>query len=185
MDAAEGGRLGDLYRQHVRGLVQLAYIVTGDAQLAEDLAQEAFVRMAGRFARLRDPEAAGFYLRRTLMNLCKNHFRRNSSEKRFLRLQPRTYDSSEFESTTDTREDLRSAVQRLPERQRAALALRYFEDCSVEETAQIMRCPTGTVKALTSRGIDALNAAADLRNSPLSITEIPQLSGWVAGRVSG
>jgi RNA polymerase sigma factor (sigma-70 family) len=160
LDPGEGSRLGDLYRQYLPEMVQLAYIVTGDGKVAEDLAQEAFVRMAGRFAHLRNPDAAGFYLRRTLINLCKNYFRHHNTEQVFLRSQVRL-DLAQSDATTDTHEVLRVALLGLPDRQRAAIALRYFEDRSVEETALIMGCPQGTVKALTSRGLDALRAVME------------------------
>jgi RNA polymerase sigma-70 factor (sigma-E family) len=140
------------------GMVRLAYIVTGDASVAEDLAQDAFVRVAGSFARLRDPESFGLYLRRTLLNLCKNHFRHRDIERGFLRSQPPSAPADQS-SDVVSHDMLRVALMRLPERQRAAIALRYFEDLSVEDTARAMRCPPGTVKSLTARGLEGLSAA--------------------------
>ena len=139
-------------------MVRLAYIVTGDAYVAEDLAQDAFVRVAGSFAQLRDPDAFGLYLRRTLLNLCKNHFRHRDVERGFLRSHSPS-EGPDPETGVASHDMLRVALMRLPERQRAAIALRYFEDLSVEDTARAMRCPPGTVKALTARGLERLSLA--------------------------
>src|SRR6266566_9470783 len=73
---ADGSRLGTLYGRHAPGAVRLAYLLTGDPALAEDLVQDAFVKLAGRLAHLRDPEAFDAYLRRTVVNLANSHFRR-------------------------------------------------------------------------------------------------------------
>src|SRR4051812_10655367 len=66
---SETGRLGELYRLHSGDAARLAYLITGDRALAEDLVQEAFVRLYGKFRDLRNPDAFEFYLRRTVVNL--------------------------------------------------------------------------------------------------------------------
>jgi RNA polymerase sigma factor (sigma-70 family) len=63
------GRLEDLYVRNAPGALRLAYFLTGNRELAEDLVQEAFVRVAGRFRHLRMPDAFDAYLRRTIVNL--------------------------------------------------------------------------------------------------------------------
>src|SRR5205807_2226557 len=68
--------LEDLYRRHFPEAARLAFLLTDDRVLAEDLAQEAFVRLTGRFAHLRDRAAFTPYLRRTVINLAKNQYRR-------------------------------------------------------------------------------------------------------------
>src|SRR6266567_6948644 len=80
----EAGRLGDLYRGHADGAVRLAYLLTGDRALAEDLVQDAFVRLAGRLVHLRDQQAFEAYLRRTVVNLSNSYFRRRKVERAFL-----------------------------------------------------------------------------------------------------
>src|SRR5215831_18530804 len=82
--ATETGRLGELYREHAEPALRLAYLLTGERALAEDLVQEAFVRVAGRFVHLRDPEAFGAYLRRAVVNLANSHFRRRRVERAYL-----------------------------------------------------------------------------------------------------
>src|SRR3989454_12073572 len=84
-ERAEGGRLAELFLQHGDGAVRLAYLLTGDRALAEDLAQDAFVKLAGRLVHLRDPGAFDAYLRRTVVNLANSHHRRKRLERGFLK----------------------------------------------------------------------------------------------------
>ena len=64
--------------------IRLAYLLTGDRAVAEDIAQDAFVRVVGHLGHLRDASSFDAYLRRTVVNLSKNHFRRRAVERRFL-----------------------------------------------------------------------------------------------------
>src|SRR3954471_3069999 len=85
MGGTETGRLGDLYLRHADGAVRLAYLLTGDMGLAQDLAQDAFVKLAGRLVHLPDPGAFDAYLRRTVVNLANSYFRRKRVERSYLR----------------------------------------------------------------------------------------------------
>jgi RNA polymerase sigma-70 factor (sigma-E family) len=151
------GRLGKLYRQHAAGAVRLAFLLTGDRALAEDLVHDAFVRLAGRFHDLRNPDAFEWYLRRTVVNLARSHFRHARVERRYAeeegaaaaRVAEPPADPAEHDA-------LWQALLALPERQRAAIVLRYYEDLSETQTADAMQCPVGTVKSLVSRGMDRL-----------------------------
>ncbi len=80
----EGGRLGELYVRHAPGAVRLAYLLTGDRALSEDLVQDAFVRLAGRFIGFRDPRGLDAYLRTTVVNLARAHFRHTKVERAYL-----------------------------------------------------------------------------------------------------
>src|SRR5437763_10570377 len=82
--APDTGRLGELYLLHADAAVRLGYLLTGDRALAEDLVQDAFVRLAGRLVHLRDPGAFDAYLRRTVVNLSRSHFRRKKVERAYL-----------------------------------------------------------------------------------------------------
>src|SRR3989442_5482577 len=84
-----GGRLDELYRRHYMEMLRLAYVIVGDRTQAEDLVQEAFVRVAGRFTELRNPDAFGAYLKRTLINLCRKQFRRKRAERAHLEREAR------------------------------------------------------------------------------------------------
>jgi RNA polymerase sigma-70 factor (sigma-E family) len=149
-----GGRLGELYSAHAPDAVRLAYLLTGDRHLAEDLVHEAFVRLFGRFRDLRNPDAFGAYLRTTVVNLTRSHFRRRRVERAYVeregRQPPRTADELEW------RDEMWDALQRLRPRQRAAIVLRYYEDLTEAQTAEALGCAVGTVKSLVSRGIEQL-----------------------------
>jgi RNA polymerase sigma-70 factor (sigma-E family) len=146
--------MGELYAAHAPEAVRLAYLLTGDRALAEDLAQEAFVRMFGRFRDLRRPEAFRAYLRTTVVNLSRSHFRRARVERAFL---ARTgAEPAAAEPEPEPRSELWEALGTLTPRQRAAIVLRYYEDLSETQTADVLRCPVGTVKSLVSRGMERL-----------------------------
>ncbi len=154
MPRPEGGRLGDLYAAHAPEAARLAYLLTGDRTLAEDLVQEAFVRLFGRFRDLRHPDAFGAYLRMTLVNLSRSHFRRLRVERAYLereRSRPRLDDVDPNE-----RHEMWEALQRLSPKQRAAIVLRYYEDLTEAQTAEVLGCALGTVKSLVARGFEQL-----------------------------
>src|SRR6476661_3079469 len=83
-ERAEGGRLGELFAQHAAAATRLGYLLTGDRAIAEDLVQEAFVRIAGRLGHLRDPSAFQAYLRSTVINLSRMHHRKQKTERTYL-----------------------------------------------------------------------------------------------------
>jgi len=158
--------LAELYRRHVPGAVRLAYLMTGDQVLAEDLAQDAFVRLTGRFAHIRNPDAFPAYLRRTVVNLVKNHYRRLGVERTHLEsyghLPPATHELPD----SATEELVRTALLGLPYRQRAAIVLRYYEDLPEKRVAELLGCRPGTVKSLLSRGLASLRAEISVALEP-------------------
>ena len=137
-------------------LVRTAYLLCGDRGHAEDLVQTALLRTARRWSRARqNPEA---YARRVVVNLARDRWRS-------LGRRPREAPIDETDvavSVTDgiaERDQLVRAAQALPEGQRAVLVLRYFDDLSIEETARVLGCTTGTVKSQTARALTRLRAA--------------------------
>jgi RNA polymerase sigma-70 factor (sigma-E family) len=150
----EGGVLGELYAQHAGDALRLAYLLTADASLAEDLVQDAFVRLAGRLLHLRDRGGFHAYLRQTIVNLSRSHFRRKALERRLIERQaePPPVEPPDLSDQETTRR----ALMELPLRQRTALVLRYFEDLSEAQTADLMRCRPAAVKSLVSRGMTSL-----------------------------
>ena len=155
----EGGRLAELYIRSVPGALRLAYLLTGDRALSEDLVQEAFVRLAGRFVDFRDPRGFDSYLRTTVVNLSRAHFRHRKVERAYLEREARRSEPEAQEQDLGTRQALREALFGLSTRQRAAIVLRYFEDLSEAQTAEILGCRPGTVKSLVSRGMETLRRA--------------------------
>jgi RNA polymerase sigma-70 factor (sigma-E family) len=149
--------LEELYERHVGRAISLARLLTGDPHLAEDVAHDAFVRVAGRFGVLRDPASFETYLQRTVVNLCRARFRRLRVERAFLRhgvpspVAPSPY-------SPEDRDEIWSAILRLPYRQRAAVVLRYYEDLSEERVGDTLHCSTRAVNALVSRAMASLRA---------------------------
>jgi len=164
--------LADLYRAESAHVVNLAYLLTGQRQLAEDLAQEAFLRVASSIREV-SPDAFGAYLRRTVVNLVRSHYRHARVERRYAdRVESdaaRRREASEASSSAtdaDTRDELWSALQLLPARQREAIVCRFYLDLSEEQTADAMRVAVGTVKSATSRGLQALRVTLEAERRP-------------------
>lgn len=117
--------------------------------------QDAFVNLAGRFRDVREPEAFPAYLRKTVVNVVRGYHRRKKVQDSWLdRRGPETATTASHD--VETRDLIVRALQKLPERQRAALVLRHLADLSESATADALGCRVGTVKSLTSRGLDAL-----------------------------
>jgi RNA polymerase sigma-70 factor (sigma-E family) len=157
--SAEGAKLDELYRRHAGGAVRLAYLLLQDRMLAEDIVQDAFVKVAGRLIHLRDPGAFDAYLRRTVVNLSRSHVRRRMVERAFLKRETAAAERESARwptSSFEDREVLWGALGRLPERQRVAIVLRFYEDLPEAQVADILRCRPGTVKSRVSRGLEAL-----------------------------
>ena len=153
---AEDSRLGELYVRHASDAVRLAYLLTGDRALAEDLVQDAFVKLAGRLVHLRDPGAFEAYLQRTVVNLGNSHFRRRKVERAYIereRGQIGARTTAASDASIGERDALWRAMRGLSQRQRAAIVLRFYEDLPEQRVAELLRCRPGTVKSLVSRGL--------------------------------
>ncbi len=158
----DGDRLEELYVRFAPGGIRLAYLMTGDRAVAEDLVQEAFVRFVGRLHSLRDPNAFEAYLRRTVINLSKNHFRRRSLERAELERQASLPPLAHEERDVSEYESMRTALLALPAKQRAAIVLRYYEDLPETRIAEVLRCRPATVRSLVSRGLAALRQSPEV-----------------------
>jgi RNA polymerase sigma factor (sigma-70 family) len=155
----EGDRLSELYRWYADDAIRLAYLITGDRGLAEDLVQDAFVRLAGRGVHLRGSSVPFEpYLRRTVVNLANSHFRRRKIERRYEERESSMLRATRQDADLPSTEAAREALLQLPPRQRTALVLRFYLDLSVAQTAEAMGCRGGTVKALVSQGLGNLRA---------------------------
>jgi RNA polymerase sigma-70 factor (sigma-E family) len=158
VERVAGGRLAELYAGHAHEATRLAYLLTGDRVLAEDLVQDAFVRLAGRFLDFRDPDGFTHYLRRTIVNLANSHHRRRRVERAYLQRESVTPRHSVPDPDPAARDELWRKLQTLNPKQRSAIVLRFYEDLSEEQTADAMGVPKGTVKSLVSRGLEAMRA---------------------------
>jgi RNA polymerase sigma-70 factor (sigma-E family) len=163
MEADGAGRPGTpglaaLYQRHSPAAYRLAYLLTGEPALAEDLVQDAFVRLIGHFTNLRDPDAFDAYLRRTVINLSHSTLRRRRVERIHLRQQAVLSTRTGDQRDVETADELWRQLQQLAPRQRTALVLRYYQDLSEQQTADLLGCPVRTVKSLVARGLAAMRA---------------------------
>jgi RNA polymerase sigma-70 factor (sigma-E family) len=132
----------------------LAYLTCGDWQLAEDAVLAALARLYVKWGRLDNPDA---YARTAVVRAAIDETRRPW----WRREQSRSHAmpdlaADDLVTAVDDRLRLRQALLRVPVKHRAVLVLRFLEGLSVPQTAAALRCPEGTVKAYTSRGLDAL-----------------------------
>jgi RNA polymerase sigma-70 factor (sigma-E family) len=148
--------LEELYIRHAPGARALAYLLTGDRHQAEDLVQDAFVRLTGRFRHLRNPDAFAAYLRRTVVNLHTSHLRRRRVERAYVDRERTAAVSAGSLPDVAGREDLWRVLQILPARQRAAVVLRYYEDLSEQQAGEVLGCSAAAVKSLVARGMETL-----------------------------
>ena len=150
-------RMAVLFDRHAPGALRLAYLLTGRQEQAEDLVQDAFVKMFGRWQDLRKPEAFEAYLKKTIVNLARNQWRRGQVEKAHL-LRERGAATVTTFPDVEGRAELMGALAALPPRQRAVVVLRYFEDLSEAQTAALLDCSLSAVKSASLRGLNALRA---------------------------
>jgi len=137
------------YERHAEALLRLAVLLSTRQDDGEDLVQDVFVSAAPRIPEL--PEDAWLpYLRAAVVNRWKNSRRRAALERRV---------AAEPLPVSVGREDdlaMWAAISDLPHRQRACLVLRYYEDLTIEDTAELLGCSTGTVKSQSSRALARL-----------------------------
>ncbi|MFN8040379.1 MAG: sigma-70 family RNA polymerase sigma factor [Acidimicrobiales bacterium] len=136
-----------LYRTERLPMVRLAHLITGSNAAAEDLVHEAFLKVRPRFADLRDP---GAYLRTTVVNECRMWFRRRDVEARHA---PTPSDQLQLPPELD---ETWAALQQLSPKRRIVVFLRFYEDRSIDDIAEILRSRPGTVRSLLRRGLASL-----------------------------
>ena len=136
--------------------MRLAYVLAGDRHVAEDIVQEAFVKVGRKLFGLRDREHARNYLLRTVINLTKGRLRRLQVEQSATQKGPRpTYTTQPDVAEQDR---MWNKLLQLPVRQRAALFLRYYQDLSESQTADALQCSVSAAKSLVNRGLKELRA---------------------------
>ena len=150
--------LEELYVRHAPAALRLAYFLTGDPEAARDLVQDAFVRVAGRFRHLRQPDAFDAYLRRTIVNLHTSSLRRQRAERSSLAREAALTVPMSQEDDHGARDEMWHAILSLPSRQRAAIVLRYYEDLSEAQSAEVLRCSVGALNQLVVRAMATLRS---------------------------
>ena len=140
-------------------LYRTAYLLAGDHAGAEDLLQTAFAKLYHSWDRIRDREALDGYVRRIMVNENNSLWRRGWKKREYAtESMPETWANDEYDE--GTRGAVWAAVQTLPKKARAVVVLRYYEQLSEAETAEVLGISVGTVKSQASRALAALRERA-------------------------
>lgn len=143
-------RLEVLYREQYDSSVRLARMLIGDRARAEELTQDAFVRLLPKLGSTENP---GGYLRTVLVNLCRDHVRREAVARKHAPAPPSDAPPPGLPATSSA---VWQALRALPDRQREALSLRFYADVSTDEIARLLDVRPATVRSLVRRGLTTL-----------------------------
>ena len=148
---------GDYVAARAARLVRFAYLICGDWHRAEDAVQTALTKLYLAWTRLDPVAGVDAYTRRIVVRTLTDdgrlaRFRRERLSDR----PPEPPATPDLTGEVDERVAVLDALRRVPPRQRAALVLRYWEDLSIEQTAEVLGCTPGTVKSQTARGLATL-----------------------------
>jgi RNA polymerase sigma-70 factor (sigma-E family) len=141
-------------------LQRMAWLLTGDHQLAEDIVQDALAKLWRNWSRVAAADDIDAYVRRTVVNTYISAWRRRWHGERPVEELP----DVARQDAPDIAAQLvvAQALSRLNRRQRSVVVLRFFEDLSIEEVARALGWPVGTVKSTTSKALEALRTDAHL-----------------------
>ena len=165
------GREGDPERQRLlvrlfeaegAALVRLARIFTDDRNAAEDLVQEAFIRLYRSAHAIRETDRAAAYLRSIVLNLCRDHNRRGLMSLRHLETTDRPQDEPGADDAVVRNErqaEVVDVLMPLPLRQRQCLVLRYYLELSEREIASSLGISANSVKTHCRRGLAGMRSA--------------------------
>jgi RNA polymerase sigma-70 factor (sigma-E family) len=140
---------------HGSRLLRTACLVTGDAHLGEDLLQTALAKAYGSWRQVRSADHPVAYVRRLMINAHLSWLRRLSSTERVHETFP-DLASADHQTAHAETDEMRRALLQLSPRVRTAVVLRYFDDLSEVETAQLMGCSRSTVNNHVTKGLAAL-----------------------------
>jgi RNA polymerase sigma-70 factor (sigma-E family) len=145
-----------------RQLQRMAYLLTRDHHLAQDLVQTTYAKVWPSWSRISDdPEA---YVRRVMLNTYTSWWRRKWRGELPAEEMPEQGQAGD-QGRIEDRAGLLAALGRLPPRQCAVVVLRYFEDLSEAETARVLSCSQGNVKSQASRALAKLRIDPALLDS--------------------
>lgn len=146
-----------LYTSHYRALVRLATFLTSDRDSAEEIVQDAYVKVHGSWRGVRELEKGEAYLRTAVVNGCRSRLRRRQvAAKHRAEPLPDMASAEVGAMASVQREAVLRALACLPKRQREAVVLRYYGDLTEAQTAEAMGCSVGSVKSHASRAMTAL-----------------------------
>lgn len=149
-DAQRDHEVSALFRRHYTPMCRLAFVILGDRSLAEEVVMDALLKTYSGWRRIKDLDRSEAYLRTAVVNGCRSKIRRKVLETRVaptLRQRAESESPSPTRDDPDTKREVWRAVRSLPDRQRACVALYYYEDLPEAEIADLLGCSIGTVKS--------------------------------------
>ncbi|TCO56029.1 SigE family RNA polymerase sigma factor [Actinocrispum wychmicini] len=155
----------DYFAKRSDALRRTAYLLCGDWHRAEDLVQVTFAKLYLAWRRITRHEALDGYARQTLVRTFLSERRLGWFRKE--KTGEQLTDTPVSDIGPEDRMVLLDALTRVPPGQRAVLVLRYWEDLSVEQTAALLKCSTGTVKSQAARGLQTLRDLLTTVESPV------------------
>jgi RNA polymerase sigma-70 factor (sigma-E family) len=141
---------------HADSLFTTAYLLTGSPGRAEELLQDTLTRLYPRWARVTAADSPTAYVRRSLVNGYITASRKRSTRDLSLSNLPVNSDGRDLAEEVVDRQLVWQLLRTLPDRQRAALVLRYFHDQPDAEISEALGCRVSTVRSLISRGVAAM-----------------------------
>ncbi len=158
------GLIATLFQAEAARLTPLARFFVDDRTAAEDLVQEAFIRLSRSLDRIRDEERATAYLRSIVINLARDHNRRGLMS--FRHRPPAQPDEPSAEATAadlESRAEVIAELRRLPLRQRDCLVLRYYLDLGIDDIAATLQISRNSVKTHLQRGLRTMESSLEAR----------------------
>ncbi|WP_431874567.1 SigE family RNA polymerase sigma factor [Amycolatopsis sacchari] len=167
-------RFEEFAAERLDRLLRYATALTCDPHLAQDVVQEVLLRAQSRWARIESLRAPESYVRRMVTNEYLSWRRRRAA--RNVTAEHSTLDalatpSADHADHYAERDAMRVRIAGLPRKQRAAIVLRYYEDCTDAEIAEALGCSAGTVRSHISRALSTLRTAEGGRRRGLPVTE--------------
>jgi RNA polymerase sigma-70 factor (sigma-E family) len=148
-------QFGEFVADRTPALIRVAYLLTGDQHAAEDLLQSALVKTATRWRDLRHADPEG-YIRTVMYREQVSGWRRTARRRELAVDPPPEAVAADQSRHVDLRLAVRDQLLRLPPAQRAVLVLRFFEDLTETQAAQVLGCSVGTVRSRTHRAVRRL-----------------------------
>jgi RNA polymerase sigma-70 factor (sigma-E family) len=169
METAADTEFSEFMQGRWTQLVRLGYGLTGDRQLAEDLAQTALARAYASWPRVRRSGNPDAYVRRIMVNANHSRFRKHRVAERLTDTVPEAGTADLSAAASEDRSALMAALLALPHGQRAVVVLRYWMDMTETETAATLGCSVGNVKSQASRALAKLRLGSGLLDPTVTL----------------
>jgi RNA polymerase sigma factor (sigma-70 family) len=145
-DLARPPDFTSFYRSQYTPMVRFAHLLTGSSSIGEEIVQDAFIALSQRWDHVDNP---GGYLRTSVLNLSRGYHRRQAVERKHAPRPDRPIGLPEVD-------EMWAKVKALPTEFREVIVLRFYEDLQVDEIADVLKVPAGTIKSRIHRGLARL-----------------------------